>query len=261
MWCHVFLIFSFPDASSEHEMNQLTLFPPQRLKINVSNCDHIQTVTAIRKEECDFEKLPANKKFCPTVHVLDMDSPWEDAVHFLVDVYKHGMQKKKSTCYLSVTICDYPNLHLVKEQHYCTQKQEKVGLQRGLVALQFCFFKPTTYIIRFEVHSIVDSEGNEAIGWKASSYHLKLCVTPMDYSTPQLGVPHIQLAKPLSSREYDNITKQFTQYRLSGKRIETKRLSDYLQLNNPKSDFKILRLIFNASFYRWLVKYPDSLDS
>ena len=95
--------------------------------------------------------------FCPTVHVLDMDSPWEDPVHFLVDVYEHGMQKENSTCYLFVIICDYLNLHSIKEQHYCKQKQEKVGLQRGLVALQFCFFKPTTYIISFEVHSIVDS--------------------------------------------------------------------------------------------------------
>ena len=217
-------------------------------------------VTAIRREECDLEKLLANKKFCPTIHVLDMDSPWEDPVHFLVDVYRHGMQKKKSTCYLSVIICDYPNLHSIKEQHYYTHKQEKVALQRGLVTLQFCFFKPTTYIISFEVHSIVDSEGNEAIGWKAMSYHLKLCVTGMDYSPAQLGVPHTQLAKPLSSREYDNITKQYTQYRLSGKRIEMKVLSDYLRLNNPKPDFKILGLIFNAS-YHWLVKDPNSLDS
>ena len=37
-------------------------------------------------------------------------------------------------------------------------------------------------------------------------------------------------------------------------------LSDYLQLNNPKPVFKILRLIFNASCH-WLVKDPNSLDS
>ena len=37
-------------------------------------------------------------------------------------------------------------------------------------------------------------------------------------------------------------------------------LSDYLWMNNPKPDFKILGLIFNAS-YHWLVKDPNSLDS
>ena len=216
------------DSSNEHEINQLTLFPPKHLKIDISDCDNIQTVTVIRKEECDFEKLPANKNFCPTVHVLDMDS--EDPIPFLVDVYKYGMLRKKSTCYLSVNIC---NLHSVKEQHCCIQKQEKLSLQSGHVALQFCFFKPTTYSISFEVYSIVDSEGIEAIGWNASGYCYKLHVAPVDYSSPQLGVPHTQLAKPFTSREYDNITKQFTQYGLSGKTIEIKVLSDYLWLNNP----------------------------
>ena len=246
------------DSSSEHEIDEPTLSPPQRLSINVSNCDNIQTVTAIRKNECDFEKLPASKMFCPTVHVLDMDS--EDPIPFLIDVYKHGMLRKKSTCYLSVIICDYPKLNSVKEQHCCVQKQEKVSLQSGHVALQICFFKPSTYIIGFEVHSIIDSEGNEAIGWDASNYHHELHVTPLDYSSPQLGIPHTQLAKPLTSREYDNITKQFAQYRLSGKRIEVKVFSDYLRLNNPKPDFNILGLIFNAP-YRWLVKDPDALES
>ena len=47
-------------------------------------------VTAIRKEECDFEKLPANKNFL-TVHVRNMDSPREDPMLFLVDVYEHGL--------------------------------------------------------------------------------------------------------------------------------------------------------------------------
>ena len=246
------------DSSSEREINERTLSPPQHLSINVSNCDNIQTVTAIRIDECDCEKLPASKNFCPTVHVLDMDS--EDPIPFLVDVYKHGMLRKKSTCYLSVNICEYPKLNSVKEQHCCVQKQEKLSLQSGHVALQFCFFKPTTYIISFEVHSIVDSEGNEAIGWNASGYHYELHVTPVDYSSPQLGVPHTQLAKPLTSREYDNITKQFTQYRLLGKRVEMKVLSDYLRLNNPKPDFNILGLIFNAS-YHWLVKDRGSFDS
>ena len=133
-------------------------------------------------------------------------------------------------------------------------------IKRGHITLEFCFFEPKIYTINFDVHSIIDSEGNEAICWNATSYDCKICVVSQDCSSPQLGVPHIQLAKPLSECDYDVFTKQFTQYRLSGNRSKMKELTQHLLFNNPKRDYEILGLIFNAS-YRWLVKDPDPLES
>ena len=133
-------------------------------------------------------------------------------------------------------------------------------IKRGHITLEFCFFKPKIHTINFDVHSIIDSEGNETIGWNVTTYDCNICVVSQEYSSPQRGVPHIQLAKPLSECDYDVFTKQFTQHRLSGNRNKMKNLSEELQWNKPERDYEILGLIFNAS-YRWLVKDPDSLES
>ena len=123
------------------------------------------------------------------------------------------------------------------------------NIKRGHITLEFCFFKPKIYTINFDVHSVIDSEGNTTIGWNATSYGCKICVVSQEYCfSPKLGVTHIQLAKPLSECDYDVFTKQFTQHRVSGNRNKMKDLSEHLVLNKPEHDYEIVGLIFNASY-------------
>lgn len=207
----------------------------------------------------DYEKLKDDEKLLLLVVVCDADSDIMQAVPLRVDLYEAGMKTRSSTCYLSVDISTNLQSTTASRKlvnHPTFHMQRNASLEPGQVALHFSFSQPDTwYTIRFSLHSIIDSEGIQVIGYSSESNTFNIptanCLPLYQDAAPVLGsgLPLKEFSGPLKGSKFDQITSPLNKMGLSGNIHAVKYLTKKLQKSQcTPCDTKVLALIYAASY-------------
>ena len=229
---------------------------PQRFKITIFNRQIPSRIMATSTQAICHpvcEKL--EEKLSLLLVVCDADSARMQAVPLQVDLYKAGMKRRNFTCYLSVngsTNLQGTTASRKQVKHPIFHVQRNASLEPGQIGLQFSFSRPDTlYTITFRLHSIIDSEGIEVIGYTSESAEFTICtanclqdVAPVRGS----GLPLLEISGPLKSPKCNQIVKAINREGLSGNIGGVEHLTRKVQKSHISLDIKALTLIYTGCF-------------
>ena len=257
-------LFDQTDCEQPHSTmpHETPLLLPRHLMIKTSICQLPSRIMPISKQAIlhpDYEKLKDDEKLSVLVVVCDADSQILQAVPLCVDLYEAGMKTRSSTCYLSVNIStNFQSTTASRKlvNHPIFHIQRNACLEPGQIALQFSFSQPDTlYTIRFSLHSTIDSEGIQVIGYSSESntfnIHTANCLPLYQDAAPVLGsgLPLKEFSGPLKGSKFDQITNALSKKGLSGNIHAVMHLTKMLQKSQcTPCDIKVLALIYTASY-------------
>lgn len=233
--------------------------PHKKLSLQLDNYKPLQRVVAVSQSLLNHPEVELKKdeQFCPTVSVLDLNTG--RAVDHFIDLHQPGSRgKRRSTCYLSVTVEPDPwyTLSLSESTQliaYRLQRKEK-DLQRGSIRLQFCFPLPDIdYKISFRIHSLIDSNGDETVDYSAPG---DTCIVRTVDKVQELSskhgvamwksMPYYKFTGPCKTKSFLRMEMGYKNLVISGNTQRLQAVTNTIKQSNCACDIKIAALINQA---------------
>ena len=237
---------------------------PSRLHIHVSNYQPLQIVKAITSDSFQIE-VKDDELFTPTIAVLDAATgiPLKCVVTLEGDKDAPAI----NVCFVSVSVrtteVDRPKKKSHQTLYRVERKTQSRHIVNGKTRLQFSFFQANVdYVITFSVHSIIDSEELECIGYTAESaiciIHTvhRFCMVGSVWKRPS----PLEYSGPCASTKFHKFMDSFTNILFEGKSDKVDSItSQVISDRKTALDTKAIVLIHQAlemMLNRGLVEEP-----